>query len=219
MKWILTAATLLLAFSAAAAQPPLPQLRVEPTTGGSIFYLKNVYSQPLTAYMIELVDYPGSFYAMVQDEIIYEPIAPDKEKRIPVNNMTVGAVPDYVKVQAVIYADGSTAGLPDRVALLIGRRNFSLTTVQDLIRRVELAQTQHASKDLAAAALRRSAEFMVLPPGADKMSPQSINQAAGRQFFGDTADYLDKHSIEETLTRLHEWEKALANSKPRIQGS
>ncbi|HEY3836041.1 MAG TPA: hypothetical protein VGL72_05700 [Bryobacteraceae bacterium] len=217
MKLTLIAATLLLAFSAAGAQPPLPQLRVEPTAGGSIFYVKNVTSQPLTAFIIELVDYPGSFYALVQDEITSEPIAPDKEKRIPINNMTVGAVPDYVKVRAAIYADGSTAGLPDRVTLLTGRRVFSLTTVQDLIRRTELAQTQNASKDVAAAALRRSAEFMVLAPGSDKMSQASINQAAGRQLFTDTAEYLDKHSIDETLTKLHEWEKALTNSKPTIQ--
>jgi len=36
------------------------------------------------------------------------------EKRIQVENMTVGAVPDYVKMQAAIYADGSTAGVRRR---------------------------------------------------------------------------------------------------------
>jgi hypothetical protein len=213
----ITVATLLLALSAAGAEPPLPKLRVEPTTGGSIFYVKNVSSQPLTAYIIELVDYPGSFYALVQDDIASEPIAPDKEKRISIGNMTVGAVPDYVKVQAAIYADGSTAGIPDRVSLLKGRRTYTLTAVRDLIRRVEMAQSQNASPTVAAGALRRSAEFMVLAPGADRMSQASINQAAGRELFTEAATYLDKHSLDETLTHLHQWEKALAASKPPIE--
>jgi hypothetical protein len=212
----ITAATLVLALSAAGAEPPLPKLRVEPTTGGSIFYVKNVSSQPLTAYIIELVDYPGSFYALVQDDLTSEPIAPDKEKRIPIGNMTVGAVPDYVKVQAAIYADGSSAGIPERVSLLKVRRIFTLTTVRDLIRRIEMAQAQNASATIAAGSLRRSAEFMVLAPGADRMSQASINQAAGRELFNETATYLDNHSLDETVTHLHRWEKALAESKPPI---
>ena len=32
------------------AQPPLPTLRTEPTTGGSIFFVKNTAAQPVTAY-------------------------------------------------------------------------------------------------------------------------------------------------------------------------
>src|SRR5580704_7934582 len=93
-----------LALSAVAAEAPLPGLRIEPVAGGSIFYVKNVSSQPLTAWLVELVDYPGSSYSLWRDDIS-EPIPPGVEKRIPVANMTVGAVPDYVKIQAAIYAD------------------------------------------------------------------------------------------------------------------
>ena len=63
------ATALLLALSATAATPPLPELRTEPTTGGSIFYVRNVGSQPLTAWLIELVNYPGSSYSLWMDEI------------------------------------------------------------------------------------------------------------------------------------------------------
>lgn len=217
MRFNIIAATLLLALPAAGAEPPLPKLRIEPTAGGTIFYLRNVSAQPLTAYIIELVDYPGSFYAMLEDEMTSEPIAPDQEKRMQVSNMTVGAVPDYVKVQAAIYADGSTAGVPERIAQLLARRAFELETVRDLIRRLEMAQEQNASKETAAANLRRAVEFMMLPPNADKMSQISLNQAAGRVLFSDTADYLMIHTLDQALVKLHGREKTLVESKPRPQ--
>jgi hypothetical protein len=48
------AAALLLPLLAMAAQ--LPELRTEPIGGGSVFFVKNTASAPLTAYLIELVD-------------------------------------------------------------------------------------------------------------------------------------------------------------------
>src|ERR1700719_3841061 len=100
------ATAILLSLSAAiSAQPPLPELRTEPTTGGSIFYVRNVASQPLAAYLIELVNYPGSSYSLWRYEIAADPILPGVEKRLPVSNMTVGPVPDYIKIQAALYAD------------------------------------------------------------------------------------------------------------------
>src|ERR1051325_6601854 len=59
--------TFLIAMGAARAQP-LPELRIEPVTGGSIFYIKNTASQPVSAFLIELVNYPGSYYSLWQDE-------------------------------------------------------------------------------------------------------------------------------------------------------
>jgi hypothetical protein len=94
-------AGLLLAFSA-AAEAPLPGLRIEPTAGGSNFYVRNGSAQPLTAYLIELVDYPGSAYSLWQDDLTNQPIPPGGEKRISVANMTVGAVPDYVKMRVAL---------------------------------------------------------------------------------------------------------------------
>jgi hypothetical protein len=210
------AAALLLALPAAGAEPLLPQLRIEPTTGGSIFFVKNVSAQPLTAYLIELVDYPGSFYQLWQDEITGEPIAPAKEKRIPVANMTVGAVPDYVKIQAAVYADGTTAGVAEKVAILLGRRKFSLDTVHDMLRRVEAGKAANTPKEAISANLRQAAEFMLLSAKVDKASAIWVNQAAGRALFSDGASYLDKHSLEETLANLHAWEKAIAESKPPV---
>ena len=65
------ASAILFILPAAAAEMPLPELRIEPANGGSILFVKNVSPQPLTAFLIELVDYPGSGFAMVQDESLW----------------------------------------------------------------------------------------------------------------------------------------------------
>ena len=57
---------------------------------------------------------------------------------------------------------------------------------------------------------------MLIPPSADKASQLAINETAGRTLFSETADYLDKHSVDETLGKLHGWEKALLASKPAL---
>ena len=139
------AAALLLALPAVAAQMPLPELRTEPTAGGSIFSVKNNRPQPLSAYLIELVDYPGSYYSLWQDEAAADPIAPG-EKRIQVTNMTVGAVPDYVKLQAALYAGGASAGVPEKIAQLLARRRVMIETIRQLIGRLEKAQAESTPK-------------------------------------------------------------------------
>src|ERR1035441_4726258 len=62
------APVLLVAFpSTAASRGLLPEPHTERTAGGSIFYNKNNSPQPLNAYLIELVDYPGSSNSLWQD--------------------------------------------------------------------------------------------------------------------------------------------------------
>ena len=103
----------------------LPRLRIEPTGGGSIFYIHNGHSEALTAYLIELVNYPGSSYTLWQDDPA-NAIPAGGDKKIQVANMTVGAVPDYVKMTAAIFADGTTAGIPAKVTGMLGAaRPFS----------------------------------------------------------------------------------------------
>ena len=219
MSWKIAgtlATSLWMALSAAGADAPLPQLRVEPKAGGSIFFIKNSSSQPLTGYLIELVDYPGSFFQLWQEEILTTPVAPGAEKRIEVANMTVGAVPDYVKLEAAIYADGSTAGIPGKIDQLVARRRFTLSTVQDLIRRLEVAEEANTTKERAVVVLRHVTEFMLLPSKADKASQLAVNQGAGREVVSMTDDYLAKHTVKETIEQLHAWEHKLTESKPSL---
>src|SRR5437016_2739729 len=130
-----------------AADPPLPGLRVEPAPKGSVIYIRNVYTQPLNAFLVELIDYPGSRFAYSIDEVTGEGIPTGVEKAFPVSSMLVGAVsPEYVKVQAALYADGSVSGNPEKIKQLIAHRSLTLETTRDLIRRIETAQSNGTSK-------------------------------------------------------------------------
>ena len=111
MSLKILAPVLLLPLFATAAQ--LPELRTEPIGGGTVFFVKNTSSQPLTGYS----DRAGGLswqllFAVAGRNSPASLMAPGAEKRIQVTNMTAGAVPDYMKIQAAIYADGSTAGVP-----------------------------------------------------------------------------------------------------------
>ena len=198
---------MLLAFPALSADLPLPDLRTEPTDGGSVFYIRNNTAQPLKAYLIELVDYPGSAYSFWQDETSAEPLPPKGERRIPVANMTVGAVPDYVKMRAALYADGSTAGAPEKIAQLLDRRRTMLETVRQVIMRMESAQDDTAKAGMSAS-LKRWADTMQ-PQGKNRNTPAAMNQAAARGIVLGAAQRLEGQSFADTLSFLRTWEKAL----------
>ena len=205
---------LLLPLLAAAAQ--LPELRTEPIGGGTVFFVKNISSQPLTGYLIELVNYPGSSFSLWQDDVT-APIPPGGEKRIQVTNMTPGAVPDYMKIQAAIYADGSTAGVPEKVTQFIERRRFVLETTRELISRIE----RGPKINIVIADLGRWADSLQ-PVGKVKQNSQPvINQAAARSLVTATAAKLESHKldadpIKETLAGLHACERSLTSSKPAL---
>ncbi|HLK64552.1 MAG TPA: hypothetical protein VKU19_14005 [Bryobacteraceae bacterium] len=208
-------ALLLFAFGVAQAQT-LPELRTEPVTGGSIFYIKNGGAQPVTAFLVELVNYPGSYYSLWQDEAASILIAAGAEKRIPVNNMTVGAVPDYVKLQAALFADGTSAGIPEKVTQLVERRRFVLQTTRELISRLEKAKAASTPKATLIADLKQWDESLQPPRRANPTAQATINQNAARGAIGDAISSLDSHSVEETIAKFHESEKSLAASKPAL---
>jgi len=204
------AALFLLALPALAAEMPLPELRIEPTGGGSIFYIRNNSSVPLAAYLIELVGYPGSSYSFWQDETVAEPIPAKTEKRIQVANMTVGAVPDYVKMQAAVYTGGASAGIREKVGQLRERRRAMLDTVRQLIVRLEKAQTQKMSTSDLMASLKQSAEAMQPASRGNRNSQAAINQAASREVILVTNVRIGMQSPKDALTALRAWESALS---------
>ena len=192
------------------AQAPLPELRTEATDAGSVFHVRNVASQPLTGFLIELVDYPGSSYALWQDEIAGEPIPPAGEKRIAITNMTVGAAPEYVKLRAAVYADGTSSGIAGKVEQFIARRKAVLATTRELITRLE------KSKSAVASDLKQWAGSIPAPTRANRNSQEAINNAATKNLILETAAQLDTNSPEQVLTRLRAAERALASSKPAL---
>jgi hypothetical protein len=207
MSFARLTALLLLALPAMAAEAPLPQLRIEPTGGGSIFYIHNPASQPLTAYLIELVNYPGSYYVFWQDDVT-KPVAAGADLRIQVGNMIVGAAPDYVKMRAALFADGSSSGVPEKVTALIERRRSLLATTRELIRRLE--------KGATASDLKQWAATIPDPTRANRTSQPAINQAAAKSLIVDTAARLDSHPAAGVLATLRASERALAASKPPL---
>jgi hypothetical protein len=185
-----------LAAAAALAQAPLPALRVEAIDAGTVLHVKNTAAKPLTAFLVEMVDYPGSSFTYWFDELP-DGLAPAAERPFQVANQLPGAVPDSVKMQAAIFADGSTAGIPGKIAQLIDRRRVLLDTTRDLVSRLSSA----ADKPAALAALRQLA---------------GSAPAARRPAIGRVLDSLEHGSLESTLANLRKTESALAASKPPL---
>jgi hypothetical protein len=210
----------LLSATAALAQPVLPELKVEPKGGGSILFIRNTSQQPLTAFLIELVDYPGSSYALWQDEIGSpingEPVAAGAEKRIEITNMTVGAVPDYVKMRAAIYADGSTAGIPEKVAQLIARRKSQLEVARELITRLDSASAKQTPPSDVAAGLQQWLDSTQPKGKPDPNSQALINHAARLSLVSHFQLQLASHSLAEVLAGVRALESRLASSQPAL---
>jgi hypothetical protein len=209
-------ATMLLALPLLAADAPLPELKVEPTGAGSIFTVKNAYSQPLSAFLIELVNYPGSTYSFMHDQTGAEAIPPGAEKKITVSNMTVGAVPEYVKLLAAIYEDGATSGAPEKVKEILDRRKSRLDTTRELIKRIEKAQADGKDKDAIVAELRQWSTSLAPPVGNLRPTPVDPAKAAMRTLIGVTATHINTEGVAPELANLKKSESALAASKPAL---
>lgn len=207
---------LLLAVTVYGSEAPLPELRVEATDSGSVLHVRNPTGKALTAYLIELVDYPGSSFSFWQDDAGGEPIAPGEERSIAITNMLVGAAPDYVQMRAVIYADGSTGGISEKVAQLLERRRYSLETTRELIQRLEKAKSDGTSKEALEAELKGWVEAMPPVTRAERNTQRAINQAAASALIGDAVSRLAEDSLDATLAKLKEVERLLASSRPEL---
>ena len=122
--------------------------------------------------------------------------------------MTAGAVPDYMKLTAAIFEDGSTAGAPEKVTQFIERRKAVLETTRELIKRLE--------KGAGKAELQQWADSLQ-PVGKVKQNSQPvINQNASRELVLGTIGKIDSLSAAGALEKLRASEKALAASKPGL---
>lgn len=202
------AAALLGTMAVCAAQSNLPELKVEATNGGSVLRVRNTATQPVVSYMIELVNYPGSWFAYWQDETTAAPIKAGEERRIPITNMTVGAAPEYVRMRAAVFADGATAGDPDRVSALVARRKKVLATTKDLIARLEKASGQDAAA--VAAELKKWDDSLPGPTRSNRARPEGILAAAEKGCIAEAAAAVQKGGIAAALSALKEAEKKLS---------
>jgi hypothetical protein len=132
--------------------------------------------------------------------------------------MTVGAVPNYVKLQAALFSDGSSAGIPEKIAQMIERRRFCLVTMRDLISRLAKASADSTSPPGLAGDLKQCIHSLQ-PLGKARLSQTSLNQSAARGILLDAVEYLDSHSVDETLAEFRAAERSLAASKPSLTDS
>ena len=215
------AATLLLALPILAADATLPELKVEPIDAGSVMTVKNAYSQPLAAFIIELVDYPGSTYSLI-DDVYDKPgstaIQMGGEKKIKVSNMTIGAVPEHVKLLAAIYMDGASVGSPEKLKEIMGRRKMRLDTERELIQRIEKAQTDKKEKDAIVAELREWGNSLVPVAKLGALRPATVDpaKAAARVIILTAAAKINTQGIDVELAELKKTEVELAASKPAL---
>ena len=209
------AATLLFTLPIFAADAPLPDLHTDPAAGGSIFTVKNNYSQPLAAFVIELVDYPGSTFSLVHDEMGAGAILAGAEKKINVTNMTVGAVPEHVKLLAAIYEDGATVGASDKIKEILDRRKAKLETTREIIQRIEKAQAAGKDKDAIVAELREWSNSMAPPRSIHPVAVDSAKIAVRTQ-VGVAAGHINTQGVAPELANLKKTESELAASKPPL---
>ncbi|MBI4909715.1 MAG: hypothetical protein HY820_39220 [Acidobacteria bacterium] len=194
-----TIACLLLPTIVAVAQTPLPEMVVEATDGGSALVIRNIHpSAALTAYLVELVDYPGSSFAFSQDELAQggDPLPAGKLRRLPIANMTVGAAPDYVKMRAALYADGSSSGPDDKVAQLRSRRAMLLATIREI-----LAQPANLKALLEAAPFLENKRNRSMPEVVDRASKRALIQEAMELHGKSAAGMIEKFRARETALR------------------
>jgi hypothetical protein len=203
-----------LPLAAIAADAPMPQLRVEAEASGSIFNVKNTYSQPLTALFIELVDFPSETYAFTRDELGAGAVAAGTEKKILVANPTPGAAPANVKVTAAVYADGETAGAPDKVKHILTLRKGRLDNTREILQRIETAQKDGKDKDAMVADLRQWATTVVPPPPAGMQPITDPAKTVKRNMIALAASNIAKLGVDAELARLKKSESELAASKP-----
>lgn len=174
----------------------LPELKVEAVDGGSVLVVKNASaSQALTAFLIELVDYPGSSYAFSQDHLALgsEPLGPGQSRRFPTLNMTLGSSPEYVKLVAALFADGSSAGSAAKADQLVARRNAYRATTLEVAARIR--------KGESAAALERWADSLPVSSASKsrRADPEVVTQTLLKEFIRDCAKSLQASSEPNLL--------------------
>jgi hypothetical protein len=216
MRFHSLTATLILALPLLAADAPMPDLHVEAEASGSILSVKNTYSQPLTALLIEMVDFPSDSFTFTRDELGTLAIPANTEKKLRVANPSPGTAPDHVKIMAAIYADGETAGSAEKVKHILTLRRERLENIRAIIERIETAQKASKDKDAIVADLRQWATTIVPPPPPGMQPITEPAKTLKRNMIVVAAGVVNTKGIADELTSLKRSEAELASSKPTL---
>jgi hypothetical protein len=196
-----TIIALLTGVVAAIAGIPCPEVKAEPVENGSLIRLRHNEAQPLTGFLIEIVDYPGNRFAYMRDELFGSSIAAGHERRIVVNNLMPGTVPDYLKVTAAVYANGTSCGTADKVKLIIDARRENRQLNRAIIGRIKEGLSAGASTENLTTDLTKWAR-----------SNSAVNSAV----ITHVVEQLKRTSTDKVLSALEKVEQILAASKPPL---
>jgi hypothetical protein len=178
-----------------------PEVNAEPTEGGSVIRIRHKESHPLTAFLVEIVDYPGNHFTYMEDSLVRGKTAANAEKQVLVQSLMPGTVPEYLKVTSAVYEDGSTCGAVEKLKVLVDARRSELAFTRELIARIE----KGLSDGVAPAELANGvAEF-------GRSRPRSSSAVVS-----DVADELKRRPAAEILAGLRAVEKILVTSKPSL---
>lgn len=189
------------AVASIAVGAPCPEVTAEPVQGGSLIRIRHNEPLSLTAFLLEIVDYPGNHFAHMEDELFRGSIPAGKEKRIVVKRLMPGTVPEYLKATAAIYEDGAICGAADKVNLILDGRRENLQFTRELIRRIEEGLSAGNSTEDLAAQLVDWARSTSASSGA--VITHAINE-------------LKRRSPDEVLGALRIVERTLVSSKPAL---
>jgi hypothetical protein len=195
-------AVLLAGFVASIADSaPCPEVTAEPIEGGSLIRVRHNEKQSLTAFVVEIVDYPGNHFVFMEDELFHGSIAAGKEKRVVVTTLMPGTVPDYLKTTAAIYEDGASCGAADKVKMILDARRKHLKFTRELISRIEKGLSAGDSIEDLATQLAKWARSTSATSGA--VITHAVNE-------------LKSRSPDEVLGALRLVDRILAGSKPAL---
>jgi hypothetical protein len=186
---------------AAIAQTACPEVKAEPVENGSLIYLRHNEAQPLTGFLIEIVDYPGNRFVYMKDELFGASLAAGEERRIVVNSLMPGTVTDYLKVTAAVYADGATCGKAEKVKLIIDARRQQRELNREIISRIRKAVSAGDSTESLTTGLTGWA-----------LSTSTVSSAV----IARVVEQLKRTSTGKVLGALDMVEQTLAASKPPL---
>jgi hypothetical protein len=195
---------LLLSISLLAADPPLPTLRVSMTSDGPVVWLKNIYSQPLSAFTIEAHSYDASGKSktnvMAMDLIPVE-LSGNSERRLTIPAASVGAVAENGKITSAIYADKTTAGEADKIKILREAGGGRLSVVREIVARIDAAIAAGKDKDWILADLKAWSDSLTTAPAAPP-ALDSRTKAGIRRQVPISVKQIEARGVDAELANL-----------------
>lgn len=188
---------------------PRIQVSVQDGPNGTSVSVQNLYSYPITAYVVENKwkslnprPTPGSDWAVrayrlydsIAHPVQYKPINPDGIDTFiafPASKSGTQTGSQTVALVAVIFSDGTSAGEPQWITKLVGFRKIYWTHLHEMLALAQTAQAQNETADAYVNDLQ-----------AARQARGKFNPATMDSYDWNAADALYKDAIGEVTINL-----------------